>query len=246
MTVTPDSRITVVTGASRGIGYETALALARAGHHVVAVARTQGGLEELDDAIRAVGGSATLVPLDLVDGGAIDQLGAALAERFGRIDGLVGNAGVLGGLSPVGHIEPRKWDAAFAINVTANYRLIRSLDPMLRQSAAGRCVFLSSAAAWKGKAFWGLYAASKAALNALVLAYADEVRSFGINVNLVNPGPLRTRMRAEAMPGEDPDSLKTPAELAPHIAAIVEADETRSAELFDFPSLSWMKLRSPQ
>jgi NAD(P)-dependent dehydrogenase (short-subunit alcohol dehydrogenase family) len=244
--VPQDTRIALVTGASRGIGYEAALALARAGHHVVAVARTQGGLEELDDAIRAAGGSATLVPLDLCDGAAIDQMGAALNDRFGRIDVLVGNAGILGGLSPVGHIEPRKWDAAFAINVTANFRLIRSLDPLLRQSKAGRAVFVSSGAAWKNRPYWGVYAASKAALNALVLAYAEEVRAFGISVNLLNPGPLRTRMRAQAMPGEDPDTLKTPAELAPHIVAMVDPNETRTGALYDFPTLGWMHFRSPQ
>lgn len=241
-----ETRIAVVTGASRGIGYETALALAAAGCHVVALARTVGGLEELDDAIRARGGAATLVPLDLADGEAIDRLGAALYQRFGRLDVFVGNAGVLGGLAPVGHIAPPKWEQAVAINLTANYRLIRSLDPLLRQSPAARCAFVSSGAAWKHHPFWGVYAASKAALNALVLTYAAEVRSFGILVNLVNPGPLRTRMRAEAMPGEDPETLKTPADLAPHIVAMTGADERRSGELFDFPTLSWMKLRPPQ
>ena len=145
-----EKRIVVVTGASRGIGYEAALALGRVGWHVVAVARTQGGLEELDDAIRDAGGSASLVPLDLADPARIDELGAALNQRFGRIDALLGNAGLLGGLAPVGHIDPKKWDQAFAVNVTANYRLIRSFDPLLRQSPTGRCLFISSAAAWKG------------------------------------------------------------------------------------------------
>ena len=241
-----EKRIVVVTGASRGIGYETALALGRAGWHVVAVARTQGGLEELDDAIRDAGGSASLVPVDLSDGARIDELGAVLHERFGRVDALVGNAGLLGGLAPVGHIDPNKWDQAFAINVTANFRLIRSLDPLLRRSAAGRCLFISSAAAWKGRPFWGVYAASKAALNALVIAYAEEVRNFGIAVNLLNPGPLRTRMRAQAMPGEDPDTLKTPADLAPHIVSILEAEDGRTGDIFDFPTLSWIKLQPPQ
>lgn len=240
-----DKRIVVVTGASRGIGYEAALALGRAGWHVVAVSRTQGGLEELDDAIRAAGGSASLVPIDLADGARIDELGAALHQRYGRIDALLGNAGVLGGLSPVGHIDPKKWDQAFAINVTANYRLIRSLDPLLRQSPAGRCLFVSSAAAWLERPFWGVYASTKAALNALAIAYAEEVRSFGISVNLLNPGPLRTRMRAQAMPGEDPDSLSTPADLAPHIVSILEANDGRTGEVFSFPTLSWMKLQHP-
>jgi len=241
-----EKRIVVVTGASRGIGYEAALALGRAGWHVVAVARTQGGLEELDDAIRDAGGSTSLVPLDLADADRIDELGAALNQRFGRIDALFGNAGLLGGLAPVGHIDPKKWDQAFAVNVTANYRLIRSLDPLLRQSSAGRCLFVTSAAAWKGSPFWGVYAASKAALNALAVAYAEEVRNFGITVNLLNPGPLRTRMRAQAMPGEDPDALATPADLAPHIVSILDGDDGRTGELYDFPTLSWMKPRPPQ
>ncbi len=239
-------RIALVTGASRGIGYEAALALGRAGWHVVAVARTQGGLEELDDAIRDAGGSASLVPLDVADPNRVDELGAALNQRFGRVDALFGNAGLLGGLAPVGHIEPNKWDQAFAVNVTANYRLIRALDPLLRRSPAGRCLFVSSAAAWKGAPFWAVYAASKAALNALAIAYAEEVRNFGITVNLLNPGPLRTRMRAQAMPGEDPDTLATPAALAPYIVSILEATDGRSGALYDFPTLSWKKLQPPQ
>ncbi|WP_237153466.1 SDR family NAD(P)-dependent oxidoreductase [Oryzibacter oryziterrae] len=246
MTEATDKRIAVVTGASRGIGFATAVALAKAGHHIVAVARTQGGLEELDDAITAVGGSATLVPLDLTQGDKIDQLGAALDQRFGRVDVLVGNAGVLGGLSPVGHIPLHKWDQAFAINVTANYRLIRSLDPLLRASSAARCVFVSSAASWKDRPFWGVYAATKAALNSLVLAYAAEMVNFTVTANLLNPGPLRTRMRAQAMPGEDPETLKTPEDLAPHIVAMVAPEESRTGALYDFPTQTWMKLQPPQ
>lgn len=239
------SRIAVVTGASRGIGYEAALALAAAGCHVVAVARTTGGLEELDDAIRARGGSATLVPLDLTDYAAIDRLGAALFERFGRLDVLVGNAGLLGGLSPVGHIPPEKWERTLAVNVTANYRLIRSFDPLLRRSSAGRCLFVSSSLAWKARPFWGLYAATKAALNALVFCYAEEMRGFSVTANILNPGRLRTRMRAEAMPGEDPLTLKTPVDLAPYIVAATSVAETRTGEIFDFPTLSWMRSGSP-
>jgi len=173
-------------------------------------------------------------------------MGAAIFERFGRVDVLVGNAGILGGLSPVGHIEPKTWDRAFAINATANYRLIRSFDPLLRQSAAARCIFVSSAAAWKDRAFWGVYAASKAALNATVMAYAAEMQTFTVTANLLNPGPLRTRMRAQAMPGEDPQSLKTPADLAPHVVAMADPAELRTGMVYDFPTETWMKLQPPK
>src|SRR6266850_4087411 len=182
------NRIALVTGASRGIGYATALALARAGAHVVAVARTAGGLEELDG---------------------IARLGVALAERYRRLDVLVGNAGILGPLSPLGHVEPKAWDEVIAVNVTANWHLIRSMDPLLRLSEAGRVVFLSSGVGATPRAYWGPYATSKAALDALARTYAAETASTNVRVNLLNPGPTRTRMRALAMPGEDPTSLKT-------------------------------------
>src|SRR6266700_1715571 len=198
-------RIALVTGASRGIGRATALALARAGAHVVAVARTVGGLEELDDAIRALGGSATLVPLDLKDVPSIARLAAALDERYRRLDVLVGNAGILGPLSPLGHVEPKAWDEVLAVNLTTNWQLIRALDPLLRRSAAGRVVLVTSGIVAHPRAYWGPYAVSKAALDALARTYAAEtVNTSGIRVMLVNPGPLRTRMRAAAMPGEDP------------------------------------------
>lgn len=244
-TLPDDRRVAVVTGASRGIGRAAARALAAAGHHVVAIARTQGGLEELDDEIRAAGGAATLVPLNLLEDGAIDRLGLALHERFGRVDALFGNAGILGPLSPVGHIEPKKWDEVFAVNVTVNYRLIRSLDPLLRRSAAGRCLFATSAAGWKAKPFWGAYAASKAALDAIVRTYAAEVESFGVTANLLNPGPLRTRMRAQAMPGEDPMTLKTPEDVAPAIVAALSPDETRTGSIYDFPLGVWTRHQIP-
>lgn len=246
MTDPTSKRIAVVTGASRGIGRAVARALAADGCHVVALARTQGGLEELDDEIRAAGGSATLVPIDITDGAGIDRLGAALFERWGRLDVLVANAGILGPLSPVGHVDPKKWDDVFSVNVTANYRLIRSFDPLLRQSEAGRAVFVSSGAAWKARPFWAPYAASKAALEVLVRTYAAEVASFGVVANLLNPGPLRTRMRAQAMPGEDPMTLKTPDELAPHVVAMAAPGETRTGLLFDFPTLSWQTFLPPQ
>jgi NAD(P)-dependent dehydrogenase (short-subunit alcohol dehydrogenase family) len=227
-------RIAVVTGASRGIGHATALALARAGAHVVAVARTVGGLEELDDAIRAGGGSATLVPLDLKDVPGIVRLGAALAERYGRIDVLVANAAMLGPLSPLDHVPPRAWDDVLAVNVTANWHLIRALDPLLKRSQAGRAVFLTSGIVAHPRAYWGPYTISKAALEALARTYADETRSTNVRVNLFNPGPTRTRMRATAMPGEDPMELKTAEPVAERILELCRADFTETGELYDY------------
>jgi NAD(P)-dependent dehydrogenase (short-subunit alcohol dehydrogenase family) len=203
-------KIALVTGASRGIGYAASLALGRAGARVVALARTVGGLEELDDAIRATGGAATLVPLDLKDHDGIARLGAALNERYQRLDILIGNAGVLGPLSPLGHVEPKAWDEVIAVNVTANWQLIRCMDPLLQKSEAGRVVFISSGVGSNPRAYWGPYAVSKAALDALTRTYAAETISTNIRVNLLNPGPTRTRMRATALPGEDPMALKTP------------------------------------
>ncbi|ACL59495.1 SDR family NAD(P)-dependent oxidoreductase [Methylobacterium nodulans] len=229
-------RIAVVTGASRGIGRAAALALAEAGAHVIAVARTQGALEELDDAIRQTGGSATLVPLDLTDYDAIDRLGAAIHERWGRLDILVGNAGVLGRLMPLGHVEPKLWASVMDVNLTANWRLIRSLDPLLRRSEAGRAIFITSGAAWSCKAYWGPYAVSKAALEALVRTYAAETATTPIRAMLVNPGPLRTAMRRAAMPGEDPETLRTPEDLAPHIVRLANPAWTESGLIYDFPT----------
>src|SRR5919204_898342 len=197
------SRIALVTGASRGIGYATALALAKAGAHIVAVARTQGGLEELDDEIRKDGGSATLVPLNLTDSDGIARLGAGLHERYGKLDILVGNAGVLGPSSPIGHIELKTFNDVMAINVSANFQLIRCMEPLLKQSDAGRAVFITSGAANKATAYVGPYAASKAALEALVRVWAAETATTNIRVNLFSPGPIRTRMRATVFPGED-------------------------------------------
>lgn len=236
-------RVAVVTGASRGIGYVTALQLAAAGAHVVAVARTVGGLEELDDAIKAAGGSATLVPFDLKDFTAIDRLGATIHERWGKLDILVGNAGMLGPLSPLGHIDPKSFDEVMAVNVTANWRLIRSLDPLLQASDAGRAVFVSSGAAHKTMAFWGPYSVSKAALQAIVMTYAAENQRTNVQAMLVNPGPLRTRMRADAMPGEDPLSLRTPEDLAPHIVALCRPTSRERGAIYDFPT---GKILSPQ
>jgi NAD(P)-dependent dehydrogenase (short-subunit alcohol dehydrogenase family) len=229
-------RIVLVTGASRGIGYAAAKEAARRGAHVLAVARTVGGLEELDDEIQAIGGSSTLVPLDLREGDAIDQLGRSIFERWGRLDGLIGNAGALGTLSPVPHLSPDEFDKVFRLNVTANFRLIRSLDLLLRQSAAGRAVFVSSGAARSARPYWGLYAATKAAVEAMVKSYAGEMESTPVRVNVFYPGAVRTAMRARAMPGEDPETLPPPAEVAPRLIDMVEPGYEQNGALFDFKS----------
>ena len=213
-------RIALVTGASRGIGFSVAVALGELGAHVVLVARTQGGLEEVDDRIRGIGGTASLLPLDLTDFDKIDQLGAALFERYKKLDILVGNAGLLGTLGPIQHLDPKIWDQTLAVNLTANWRLIRSLDPLLRQSDAGRAVFVTSTAGQIARPYWGVYAVSKAALEMLVKTYAHEVKNTKINVNLFNPRGTRTNMRAEAFPGEDPETLNTPDFIAKQIIKI--------------------------
>ncbi|HUO54670.1 MAG TPA: SDR family NAD(P)-dependent oxidoreductase [Rhodoblastus sp.] len=241
-------RLALVTGASRGIGRAVALELARRGAHVIALARTQGALEELDDEIRALGGEATLVPCDITDFPALDRLGAALYERWGKLDIFVGNAGILGPLTPISHCDPDKWDKLFAVNVTANYRLLRSLDPLLRASDAGRVVLISSAAAQKAefKAFWGPYATSKAALDALLRSYAADVANISkIKAMSVNPGPLRTRMRAAAMPGEDPMTLKTPEDLAPKLVDLCGPDWQETGKIYDFPTDKVLSFQGP-
>jgi NAD(P)-dependent dehydrogenase (short-subunit alcohol dehydrogenase family) len=234
------NKIALVTGASRGIGRATALKLAKAGAHVVALARTVGGLEELDDEIQKIGGSATLVPLDIKDFTALDRLGASLFDRFKKLDVLVGNAGQLGTLSPLGHIDPKTWDDVIAVNVTANWRLIRSLDPLLRASDAGRAVFITSGVARNVRAYWGLYAASKAALDTIVLAYAGELGRTNVKVNLFNPGPIRTRMRAKAMPGEDPMTLDTPEQAAEAILQLCLPSCTESGRIYDYKTKAFI------
>jgi len=228
-------RIALLTGASRGIGAATALALARAGAHVVAVARTIGGLEELDDAIRAVGGTATLVPLDLTDTDGIIRLAAALLQRYQRLDVLIGNAGLVGPSSPLDHVQPKDWEEVMAVNVTANWHLIRAMDALLRRSDAGRAVFISSGAAHNMRAYRGPYSVSKAALEALARTYAAETVSTAVRVNLVNPGPTRTRMRAQVMPGENPMTLPPPEAVAEKIVALCLPDFTETGRLYDFP-----------
>ncbi len=228
------ARVALVTGASRGIGRAAAKALAATGAHVILVARTVGGLEELDDDIRKAGGSATLVPLNLKDFSALDRLGASIYERWGRLDALFANAGVLGVLTPLAHLDPKVFQELFDINVTANWRLIRSLDPLLRQSEAGRALFVTSGAAQKNYPFWGGYAMSKAALESLALTYAAECEGTNVKVNLLNPGPVRTAMRAKAMPGEDPATLPKPDALAPLIAEMLSPACTKHGEMVTF------------
>jgi NAD(P)-dependent dehydrogenase (short-subunit alcohol dehydrogenase family) len=226
-------RIALVTGASRGIGSATAKILAAEGAHVILVARTQGGLEEIDDEIRAIGGTATLMPLDLTQYDLIDRMGAAIFERWGKLDILVGNAGLLGGMSPVPHFKPEIWDQVFAVNVTANWRLIRSLDPLLRSSDAGRAVFMTSIAGRIVRPYWGLYSTSKAALEMMVKTYALEVASTAMRVNLFNPNRTRTTMRAEAYPGEKPETVKTAEQAAIQMLPLVLPSCTANAEVLD-------------
>ncbi|MGB1025791.1 MAG: SDR family NAD(P)-dependent oxidoreductase, partial [Rhodospirillaceae bacterium] len=206
-------RIALVTGASRGLGRAIAKAYAAQGAHVIALARTKGALEELDDEIQAEGHPPlTLIPEDLTKYEALDQIGAALYERFGRLDILVANAGILGTLTPMGHIKPKEWDRVLAVNLTANWRLLRSMEPLLRASPAGRAIFVTSGAAVGARPYWGTYAVSKAALEAMVRAWAAELNKTNVKANLVNPGRTRTKMRAKAYPGENPETVPTPEE----------------------------------
>ncbi len=217
--------VAVVTGASRGIGRACAFGLAQAGAHVIATARTQGALEDLDDAITSTTGeSATLVPMDLKDGKAIDRLGAAIYERWGKLDVMVAAAGELGLITPVAHLDPAVWERTIAVNTTASYRLIRSFDPLFRQAAAARPIFITSGVAARPRALWGPYAAAKAGLEALVRCYADEVDSTRIRPVLLDPGVMRTRMRATAFPGEDPELLIPPEAIIPLVVELARPD----------------------
>ena len=238
--------VALVTGASRGIGRATALALAREGAHIVAIARTVGGLEEVDDAARGFGTTATLVPLDMKDYAALYRLAVALNERYGKLDILVGNAAIAGVRSPLDHIEPKDWDEVMALNVTANWHLIRALDPLLKCADAGRAVFITSGAATNARAYGAPYSVSKAALNVLARTYASETEATKVRVNLFNPGPTRTRMRAQVMPGEDPMTLRTPDELAPKIVEICSPEWTETGKLYDFPTDRILAFRSPE
>jgi NAD(P)-dependent dehydrogenase (short-subunit alcohol dehydrogenase family) len=223
--------VALVTGASRGIGAAVAVELARRGVHVVITGRTQGGLEATDDAIRAVGGRATLVPLDLLDGDQVDALGPSLHARFGRLDVLVSNAGALGKLTPVGHILPKDWASVVGVNLAAPLHLIRSCGPLLMAAPAGRAVFVTAVRARQPLAYWGAYGATKAAMEHLALTWADEVRTSRLRVNLFDPGAVRTALRADAMPGENPATLPGPETVAPQIADLCGADVTRHGEV---------------
>jgi NAD(P)-dependent dehydrogenase (short-subunit alcohol dehydrogenase family) len=240
------NKIALVTGASRGIGKAAALALANAGAHVVALARTTGGLEELDDAIQKAGGSATLVPADLKDGPALDRLGASLHERYKKLDVLVANAAILGALTPLSHADPKMWNDVMEVNVTANWRLIRSLDPLLRLAEAGRAVFVTSGSGHRADAYWGPYATSKAALDMLARTYAAETAQTNVRVNLFNPGPTRTRMRAQAMPGEDPMTLDPPHKVAEHLLQLCLPSCDKSGMLYDYRVKRWLEFRKPE
>ncbi|MBT5185211.1 MAG: SDR family NAD(P)-dependent oxidoreductase, partial [Kordiimonadaceae bacterium] len=228
-------KVAVVTGASRGIGYATAVALAKEGAHVIAIARTVGSLEALDDDIKAVGGQATLVPLDITDYDALDRLGGVIAEKYGKLDILIGNAATLGDITPISHLKPKVWQQLMDLNVTANYRLIRSLDPLLRAADNGRAIFVgSSNIARDPRHFWGGYATSKAALECLVKTYALEIEKSNLRVNILNPGAIRTAMRARAVPGEDPETLDTPADLMPLILKICSPDFEDNGKVVDY------------
>jgi NAD(P)-dependent dehydrogenase (short-subunit alcohol dehydrogenase family) len=246
MSVSLKNRLALVTGASRGIGHAAARVLAKAGAHIIAVARTQGGLEELDDDIRKDGGSATLVPLSLTDSDGIARLGAALNERHGKLDILLGNAGVAGPSSPLGHIDLKPWNDVMAVNVTANFQLIRCMEPLLKNSDAGRAVFITAGSARRAPAYRGPYAASKAALETLVRVWANETESTPIRVNLFSPGPIRTRMRATVFPGEDPMTLDTPEQAAEFIVPMCAPEWTETGKIYDYRSRKLMDFRAPE
>jgi len=234
-------RIALITGASRGIGRAVGVAFAREGAHVLLLARTRKALEEVDDRIRAGGGKATLIPLDLADGKAIDALGPSLYERFGRLDVLVGNAAILGRLSPLPHIPAEHWERSFAVNVTANWRLIRTLDPLLRRSDAGRVIFVTSGVARSARAYWAPYSVTKAALKALAKTYANETADSPIKVNLIDPGATATRMRAEAYPGEDQSTLRRPEDVAEAFVPLAMPDWLETGQIVD----AWKAISRP-
>ena len=228
--------VALVTGASRGLGAATAVALARLGAHVVLTARTQGGLEETDDAVAAAGGTASLLPLDLAEADSVDALGPSIFTRFGRLDILVHAAGTLGRLTPLPHILPREWDDAVAVNFAAVWRLARSCDRLLRAAPSGRAVFVTAARARAPKAYWGLYGATKAGMEHLALSWADETGPSNLRINLFDPGPMATRLRHDAYPGETQERLPKPASVAPYLAALCLPAETRSGALITPPT----------
>lgn len=229
-------RLALITGASRGIGRAAALALASEGAHVILLARTVGALEEVDDDIRANGGSATLVTLDLRDKDKVDALGPSLYQRWQKLDILVGNAGILGELTPLGHVTGDLWNEVMLVNLTANWRLIRTLDPLLRHSDAGRAIFVTSGAATGAHAYWGPYAVSKAGLESLVRTYSAEIATTPVRANLIDPGPVHTSMRTKAFPGEDPKTLPSPQDVAPLFVELSLPTLTANGEVFHFNS----------
>lgn len=244
-------RIALVTGASRGIGYFVAKKLAAAGAHVVAVARTVGGLEELDDEIKAERartgkGEATLVPLDLTDMAGIDRLGGAIHDRWKKLDILVANAGMLGIISPIGHVEAKTFEKVMNVNVNSTWRLIRSVDPLLRFSDAGRAVVVTSSLAHSALPFWAPYAASKAAAEALMRSWSQETVSMPLRVNAFDPGRTRTAMRAQAMPGEDPKTVPHPSETAEHIMPLVDPALTETGKIYQAKTQRWLSYRNPE
>lgn len=226
-----ENRIALITGATRGIGRAVAKRFAAEGANLILIGRTTGALEEVDDEVRAVSGrNATLVPMDLTDYDAIDRMGAALFERFGKLDILVGNAGMLGTLSPLAHLDPKVWDQVMAVNTTANWRLIRSMDPLLRMSDAGRVVMVTSTVGHEPRAYWSAYAVSKAALEMIARIYAEETVTTNVKVNILNPGATRTNMRARAFPGEDPETVKSPDSITEDFVRLCEAACTLHGE----------------
>jgi NAD(P)-dependent dehydrogenase (short-subunit alcohol dehydrogenase family) len=234
-------RIALITGASRGIGRAVALTFAREAAHVLLLARTRATLEEVDDRIRAQGGKTSLIPLDLADGKAIDALGPTLYERFGRLDVLVGNAAILGRLTPLSHISSEHWERALAVNLTANWRLIRTLDPLLRRSDAGRVIFVTSGVAHSARAYWAPYSVTKAALETLAKTYANETTDSAIKVNIIDPGATATRMRAEAYPGEDQSTLRTPEAVAEVFVHLAMPDCMETSQVLD----AWKAISRP-
>ena len=235
-------RLALITGASRGIGRAVALGLAKAGAHVIITARSLPGLESLDDEIQTMGGSATLLQLDLRKGDKIDQLGPTIYQRWQKLDILIANAGVLGPLSPLAHVTEDGWTQTIDINLNANWRHIRSLDPLLQRSDAGRAVFVTSGAASGKYAYWGPYAASKAGLEAMVKTWSHEVENTNVRANLINPGATRTTMRAKAFPGEDPAILPAPEDLVPLFLELASPDCESNGEIVNYRE--WRKDRS--
>lgn len=246
MNVNLKGKIALVTGASRGIGYAMALELAKAGAHVIATARTVGGLEELDDEIQAADGTATLVPLDLNQMDEIDKLGAAIHERWGKLDIVVANAGILGDITPLSHIDVKKFNDVMNINVTATWRLMRSTERLLRQSDAARVIVMSSGAPHSCRPFWGPYAASKAAVESLSRVWAAELEDTKICVNCANPGATRTRMRAQAMPGEKPETLPTAQSVAEKLIPLCSEDTKETGKLFDVRQNKFLTFQKPE